>query len=1142
LACVANSRHPSKSLSFAQKVPAMTRSKRLMILLVVVLTAIYAAIVMVQVRQHDALNQVTHPGDRDLVWDMSQLEVEYQRLVGALNLRILSPQSMPWETLQLRYELFVSRKTATDSVLANPSVRESTGLLDISPLDRFVTNTDTVLGTNVTEPASQASLQAVKEELSALGDLIRNLSLRGSGSFAVMVDLRTAEIRKQVLNNAMLTGFQALLTFALAWAMLHQYRKRGAAQAEAQASKLALVQTAARDELQEITQALPLIVFRMHRDGNNVTTCEFISESVLPLLGLSSLQATQRPGLLAEIVHPEDRAMVMRANHQAVEKREPYAQEFRVQLVDGQVRWVYCESVQRLLPDGSAVVTGYMQFIDEAKARERRLQEVTDQQRVIFDNIPSGLILSADGAIRQFNAGFASMMGTPGANFKDQSAVMMFDSPQDQDAFNAKVIPELEKGNNVVVEREFCRVLGERFEGRLIGRRVKVAEYSLATIWVMQDISEQKQAARDMHRAKELAEEATRQKGDFLANMSHEIRTPMNAIIGMSHLMQKTELNARQRDYAGKIQQAGQHLLGVINDILDFSKIEVGKLSIERVPFDLHKVLDNAVSVITEKVNTKGLKLTSSIAADVPSDLVGDPLRLGQVLINYASNAVKFTPAGSISLTVRHRHNAEPAAAGIELLFEVSDTGIGLTPEQMRELFQSFQQADSSTTREYGGTGLGLAISKSLAEAMGGEVGVRSTLGQGSVFWFTARLARDLAPAYRMVAAHTSLQDDFYPEPVTQRGVLPANGAASLDQKDSLAALAALRAKLLGLRVLVVEDNELNQQVALEMLLDAGFTVDMADNGLLALEKVERSHQKRAPYSIVLMDMQMPVMDGLTATRTLRADARNAHLPIVAMTANAMQADRDACTAAGMNGFIIKPIEPEHLWRTLSELLQKTDSFSSPPPRVPTTTQPDPLRQVIGLDVDLGLRRAMGKRDLYQSLLGKFVAGQATFADDVAKALAAGDYPTAERLAHTLKGVSGTIGATDLQQHAQALEAAIKAPADKALVDAKLIEVASCVQALIEGIQAILGDAPRAVAADVKLDLASLQSVCQTLAGLLRDQDASASAMLERHTALLRAAFQNDYTTIETSVRNFEFEAALYALQAAAGHHAVMLR
>lgn len=1001
----------------------MTRSKRLMILLVAILAAIYGAIAWVQVRQHDALNQVTNPGDRDLIWDLSQLEVDYQRLVGALNLKILSPQSMPWEDLQLRYELFVSRKHAMDGILANPIALGRAAPMDVAALDEFVRRTDTVFASHVREPPTAERLLTVKNELMALSDLVRNLSLRGSGSFAATVDLRTAEIQKQVRNNALLTVFQGLLTFALAWAMLHQYRKRGAAQAEAEASKLALVQTAARNELQEITQTLPLIVFRLHRSGDNITVCEFISESVLPLLGLSSQQARQRPGLLAEIVHPQDRAMVMQANHQAVEKREPYAQEFRVLLDDGQVRWVYSESAQRLQPDGSLITTGYMQFIDEAKAREQKLGEI----------------------------------------------------------------------------------------------------------------------AQELLLAKDIAESATRQKSEFLANMSHEIRTPMNAIIGMSHLMQKTELNARQRDYAGKIQQAGQHLLGVINDILDYSKIEVGKLRIERVRFELDKVLENVISVTAEKASAKGLTLTSSIADDVPNQLVGDPLRLGQVLINYASNAVKFTPAGGISLRVHHRHSAEPAAQGIELLFEVSDTGIGLVPSQMQDLFQSFQQADSSTTREYGGSGLGLAISKSLAEAMGGEVGVRSTHGQGSVFWFTAQLARDITPAYRMVAAQTSLQDDFYPEPVTQQGLLTANKG----ETDARASLAAWR----GARILVVEDNELNQQVALEMLLDAGFTVDMADNGLIALEKLERSHQRSlqlAPYSIVLMDMQMPVMDGLSATRKLRQDARNSHLPIVAMTANAQPSDRDACALAGMNGFIGKPIEPEVLWRTLGELLLKNDAANSlqtlePTPTWPTPTWPDQWQQIDGLDVNLGLRRAMGKMALYQTLLRKFTSGQRSFSNQVADALAQGDRATAERLAHTLKGVSGTIGATALQQHAQALEAAIKAPANPILVETKLAEISSQLQSMIAAIQSNLIEAASAVVSTINVDPASLQSICRSLATLLRDHDASAGAMLEAHAVTLRAAFQNDYTTIETSVRNFEFEAALRALQVAAERQALTL-
>ncbi|MBT3344027.1 MAG: PAS domain S-box protein, partial [Gemmatimonadetes bacterium] len=533
-----------------------------------------------------------------------------------------------------------------------------------------------------------------------------------------------------------------------------------------------------------------------------------------------------------------------------------------------------------------------------------------------------------------------------------------------------------------------------------------------------QDIAERQAAAQAMREARDLAEAAARTKADFLANMSHEIRTPMNAVIGMAHLALRTELDPRQRDYVEKIQASGQHLLGIINDVLDFSKIEAGKLEVETVDFELDKILDNVAALIGDKVSSKGLELLFDIDPDLPRQLSGDPLRLGQVLINYANNAVKFTESGEIIVRVRAD---ERLGQDVLVRFEVQDTGIGMTDEQQAKLFQSFQQADSSTTRQYGGTGLGLAIAKQLAGLMGGEVGVDSEPGAGSTFWFTARLGssgpsrRQQLPApdlrdrrvlvvddnaharqilsemlavmtFRVDAAATGEQavdmtaaadgqGDSYEllfmdwqmppgiDGIEAAGrltglslkrppqvvIITAHGREEVFRRAATAGIeltlvkpvnpsilfdAAMRAlggvsdtaenqepatdadtglaSVQGARVLLVEDNLLNQQVAQELLTDAGFSVDVAENGEVAIARIHGE-----AYEAVLMDMQMPVMDGETATRHIREDGRYADLPILAMTANAMAGDRERCLAAGMNDHIAKPIDPELLFATL---------------------------------------------------------------------------------------------------------------------------------------------------------------------------------------------------------------------------------
>ena len=905
----------------------------------------------------------------------------------------------------------------------------------------------------------------------------------------------------------------------------------------------------------------------------------------------------------------------------------------------------------------------------ELESATEQIKESEERSRLLLESVGDGIFgVDSGGAVNFINPAGLSMLGFDAQEILGHRIHdLTHHTREDGTSYPVEECPMYHSYTRGVTGQTDDEVLwrkdGTRFHAEYTSKPIVKDHQVSGAVVVFRDISKRKQAERELQEAKEAAEVATQTKSDFLANMSHEIRTPMNAIIGMSHLCLGTKLQPKQRDYVEKVHFSANSLLGIINDILDFSKIEAGKLEMESVPFRLDEVLDNLGNLMALKAQEKGLEVLFDSHPDVPRALVGDPLRLGQVLLNLAGNAVKFTEQGEIDLRIEPHLITEDKA---EICFRVQDTGIGMSPEQVGKLFQSFSQADTSTTRKYGGTGLGLAISKKLVEMMDGRIWVESEPGQGTAFIFTAVFGRasemeqtiktetpadldklkvlvvdDVASTREMLKVtleafsfrvtclesgrkaltelETASADDPYrlvlmdwkmpdmdgietarrikghenlPEiptiimataygreeamqqieeiglegflikPFTPSTLLDTimgvfghlggfRKAGRSEDDWTIQTLEDLR----GATVLLAEDNKINQQVAQELLSQAGLTVTIAENGREAVEMVAGQS-----FDAVLMDIQMPEMDGYEATRRIRklegerrdkigkkseskSEIRNLKfkiksLPIIAMTANVLAGDREKCLAAGMDDHVAKPIEPNELFGTLVKWIAPQDPGSAPQPDSQTSLETDAAQtlptELAGIDVAAGLKRLGGNQKLFRKLLVEFLQDHRADAGAIQAALENGDLELAQRIAHTLKGVSGSIGAGALHAAAEALDAALKqGPLETD--DDLLSRLEEELMMVMQGLEVLSASSEKVDIAPVEtvaVDFEAVSALLDDLQSLLEEMDPES----EEKVSALKAqygsgAHQDLLQTLSKQVDDFEFEAALQTLE-----------
>ncbi len=867
--------------------------------------------------------------------------------------------------------------------------------------------------------------------------------------------------------------------------------------------------------------------------------------------------------------------------------------------------------------------------------RTSELAKVEAQARSLLASIGQGLI----GFDNDYKVIFINDAAIKLLAFKDENLIGSPILPRiipSYDISQCIFIKTIETGQTITRSDQFFKnQLNNKFPVEYTCRAIIQAGVTKGCVIVFSDISERIAMEEALKLARNEAEDALQAKSEFFANMSHEIRTPMNAILGMTHLVLQSDLNPKQHNFITKVHSSAKSLLGIINDILDFSKMDADKMHIEKTPFYIDEVLENVTNAIALKTEEKHLELLFDIDHRIPEPLVGDPLRLSQIFLNLANNAVKFAEKGEVLLRIKL---VSETASNVTLESSIEDKGIGISEYNLKKLFNSFTQADNSTTRRYGGTGLGLAICKRLVELMGGRIWVSSELGQGSTFSFstlfekaseqvpvntvpeinlkgkralvvddnsiarlvlekllnslgyTTDLAENGAQALEKIATASKIQaydlvlldwkmpvmdgieaaynislkypkkerpiiiivtafgsesmmisadsnqhiDAFLTKPLIRsklvsllnqiKGVAssPKELQQSINEKNE-AALASLR----GARILLVEDNEINQELAQELLRTNGMRVSVANNGQEALDILEEYQ-----FDGVLMDCQMPIMDGYQATKRLREQPRFKNLPILAMTANAMSSDKEKVLSVGMNDHIAKPIDVTEMLVCMAKWIstEKNNSVDDVKISLPDKAAPITFVDIEGLETDKGLKICQGNSELYKKILLKFVDNQNNFHEHFQQALIQKDSELMIRQAHTLKGVAGNIGATELYKSTMQLESSIANEHSEQDIKELLNIVKDQLLSLCIAINNLISLEP--IAEVEAIDLSTAQEKLTELRALIEDNDTDALELFEQLQQLFSTnpKMQNKVKDMTKAVNGYDFDEALELL------------